>query len=278
MAMSAGRTASRRHAEQRSRAAQNLPRARSRRSRGRCRRAAAFRRWSGRDAARDRPPQPARAHPALDSLPKQCRADFEKFLASGEAKSKANAAQAAASYAQLDKNPQCRDAIKRIAAALNVGLPHRKIAAGDRGDWNAALAGPQRASIDDIPDIDVSNIPDTGFDPGDSLDSAIDMLNALSGGLGALPARCARCRAIARRPPIAPPPLARPARPRCNITRRRRFSLAPAPTSAARNDRVVAGDDSRQLKPQDAAERPDAAHMPLSAFAWVRQPSIQVPR
>jgi hypothetical protein len=123
---------------------------------------------------------------ALDSLPKQCRADFEKFLASGEAKSKANAAQAAASYAQLDKNPQCRDAIKRIAGALNVGLPHRKIAAGERNDWNAALAGPQRASIGDIPDIDVSNIADTGFDPGDSLDSAIDMLNALSGGLGAM--------------------------------------------------------------------------------------------
>jgi hypothetical protein len=123
---------------------------------------------------------------ALDELPKQCRADFEKFLASGEAKSKANAAQAAASYAKLDKNPQCRDAIKRIAAALNVGLPHRMIAAGDRNDWNAALAGPQRANIEEIPDIDVSNIPDTGFDPGDSLDSAIDMLNALSGGLGAL--------------------------------------------------------------------------------------------
>jgi hypothetical protein len=133
----------------------------------------------------DRLNQPALTA-ALDSLPKQCRADFEKFLASGEAKSNANAAQAAASYAQLDKNPQCRDAIKRIAAALNVGLPHRKIAAGDRSDWNAALAGPQRASIDEIPDIDVSNIPDTGFDPGDSLDSAIDMLNALSGGLGAL--------------------------------------------------------------------------------------------
>jgi hypothetical protein len=123
---------------------------------------------------------------ALDSLPKACRADFEKFLASGEQKSQANAAQAAASYAKLDKNPQCRDAMKRIAAVLNVALPHRKIAAGDRNDWNAALSGPQRASIDAIPDIDVGNIPDTGFDPGDSLDSAIDMLNALSGGLGAL--------------------------------------------------------------------------------------------
>ena len=123
---------------------------------------------------------------ALDDLPKQCRADFEKFLASGEAKSKTNAAQAAASYAKLDKNPQCRDAMKRLAGVLGVGLPHRKIAAGERNDWNAALDGPQRASIEDIPDIDVSNIPDTGFDPGDSLDSAIDMLNALSGGLGAL--------------------------------------------------------------------------------------------
>lgn len=133
----------------------------------------------------DRMNQPELAS-ALDSLPKQCRADFEKFLASGEAKSKANAAQAAASYAKLDKNPQCRDAMKRLAGVLGVGLPHRKIAAGDRNDWNAALSGPQRANIDDIPDIDVSNIPDTGFDPGDSLDSAIDMLNALSGGLGAL--------------------------------------------------------------------------------------------
>jgi len=133
----------------------------------------------------DRLNQPELAS-ALDSLPKACRADFEKFLSSGEAKSKANAAQAAASYAKLDKNPQCRDAMKRIAGVLGVALPHRKLAAGEHNDWNAALAGPQRASIDDIPDIDVSNIPDTGFDPGDSLDSAIDMLNALSGGLGAL--------------------------------------------------------------------------------------------
>jgi hypothetical protein len=133
----------------------------------------------------DRMNQPELAS-ALDSLPKACRADFEKFITSGEAKSTANAAQAAASYAKLDKNPQCRDAMKRLAGVLGVGLPHRKIAAGDRNDWNAAMAGPQRAGIADIPDIDVSSIPDTGFDPGDSLDSAIDMLNALSGGLGAL--------------------------------------------------------------------------------------------
>jgi hypothetical protein len=123
---------------------------------------------------------------ALDTLPPECRADFEKFLASGNAKTAANAGQAASSYAKLDNRPQCRDGMKRIAEALRVGLPRRKVAAGDRNDWNTALAGPQRAGIADIPDIDVSNIPDTGFDPGDSLDSAIDMLNALSGGLGAL--------------------------------------------------------------------------------------------
>jgi len=158
----------------------------------------------------DRLNQPELAS-ALDSLPKQCRADFEKFLTSGEAKSKANASQAATSYAKLDKDPQCRDAMKRIASVLGVGLPHRKIAAGDRNDWNAALAGPQRASIQDVPDIDVSNIPDTGFDPGDSLDSAIDMLNALSGGLGALrsppsyrPAPAYRAPSAARAP-SAPP-------------------------------------------------------------------------
>ena len=122
---------------------------------------------------------------ALDSLPKQCRADFEKFLASGSAKSQANAAQAAASYAQIDKRPECRDAVKRIADALGVALPHRKIAADQRNDWNAALAGPQRASIEEVPDIDISGIPATGFDANDSLDSAIDMMNALSGALGA---------------------------------------------------------------------------------------------
>src|SRR5262249_26461343 len=94
--------------------------------------------------------------------------------------------QAATSYAQLDKRPECRDGMKRIAEALRVGLPRRKVAVGDRNDWNAALSGPQRAQIQAIPDIDVSSIPDTGFDPEDSIDSAIDMLNALSGGLGAL--------------------------------------------------------------------------------------------
>lgn len=150
---------------------------------------------------------------ALNSLPKACRADFEKFLSSGEAKSKANAAQAAASYAKLDKNPQCRDAVKRIAAALNVGLPHRKIAAGERNDWNAALAGPQRASIDEIPDIDVSNIPDTGFDPGDSLDSAIDMLNALSGGLGALSGSMRSMPSYRPAPAYRPAPSVRPSGP-----------------------------------------------------------------
>jgi hypothetical protein len=60
---------------------------------------------------------------ALDSLPKQCRADFEKFLTSGEAKSKANASQAATSDAKLDKDPQCRDAMKRIASVLGALRP-----------------------------------------------------------------------------------------------------------------------------------------------------------
>ncbi len=182
---------------------------------------------------------------ALDSLPKQCRADFEKFLASGEAKSKANAAQAATSYAQLDKNPQCRDAIKRIAAALNVGLPHRKIAAGEHNDWNAALAGPQRASIGDIPDIDVSNIPDTGFDPGDSLDSAIDMLNALSGDLGAMSGSMRSMPSYRPAPAYRAPTARAPSSLRCNIIHRPRFRAAPARTFAARNDIIVVISSSR---------------------------------
>jgi hypothetical protein len=83
---------------------------------------------------------------ALDSLPKQCRADFEKFLTSGEAKSKANASQAATSDAKLDKDPQCRDAMKRIASVLGalrspIAHPRRPI----RVRWVAtSMAAPRR--------------------------------------------------------------------------------------------------------------------------------------
>jgi hypothetical protein len=130
----------------------------------------------------------------LRQLPPECAALFGGFLmntysasakgsAVGTPESRQHDTQMATEgYGELDASPECREVIKRIAAAHGLGLPARRLSARVRGAFDAAMAADPNAPIG--APSGWTALQDTGYDPSEVLDFGMALLDLAGGFAG----------------------------------------------------------------------------------------------
>ena len=112
----------------------------------------------------------------ISSLPADCQNGLRDFM-SGASE------QAVTGFNSLSGNPQCMQGVERIARAMGVQMPRRRLADDDRRAWGAALADKPRES-DQIGDIPADTGPN-GYSSGEVISSGMEFLGAAMTLLGA---------------------------------------------------------------------------------------------
>lgn len=118
---------------------------------------------------------------ALAGVSAQCQQNIKNYLYGARDSKRSNNAQSAAmsSFVDINRDPDCKAALDRLAANAGVEMPQRQLASKARGAWDSALADKPRAEV---------NVPSGEYmaDPSGSGWSTPDVMNAGAQILGVL--------------------------------------------------------------------------------------------
>ncbi len=143
--------------------------------------------FAGQPVGTGAPPDPraAQLEKMMSSLPRQCQEDLRSFLygARDSATSRAASDQAVSGFRNIASNAECLQGVERIAKAMGVQMPRRRLADDDRRAWGAALADKPRED-EQIGDIPADTGPN-GYSSGEVISSGMELLGGVLSLLGA---------------------------------------------------------------------------------------------
>lgn len=142
--------------------------------------------FAGQPVGTGEPPDPraAQLEKMISSLPPQCQDDLRDFLygARDSATSRSASNQAVTGFRNIAADAACLQGVERIAKAMGVQMPRRRLADDDRRAWGAALADKPREE-DQIADIPADTGP-AGYSDEEVVSSGSQILGGILWGLG----------------------------------------------------------------------------------------------
>jgi hypothetical protein len=131
----------------------------------------------------------------MASVPSQCQDDIKSYLYGSRDSKVQRGAETGAmkSFVNISKNPTCKEALDRLAQAMGVEMPQRRLAGQSRKTWDSAMADKPRETVN-VPNAEqmangyYANDPmpssNDGWNTGEVIDTGIQILGVLSQILG----------------------------------------------------------------------------------------------
>lgn len=131
----------------------------------------------------------------MSGVSAQCQADLKNYLYGSRDSKSAGSDQTMntmRSFAGINKDPQCKAALDRLASTAGVEMPQRRLASKARGAWDSAMADRPRAEVN-VPTGEYmakgyysdGSAGGDGWNTGEVIDAGIQILGVLSNVLGA---------------------------------------------------------------------------------------------
>lgn len=143
--------------------------------------------FAGKPVGTEAPPDPraAQLDKMMSSLPRQCQDDLRHFLygARDSANSRRASDEAVNGFRNIARDDACLKGVERIANAIGVQMPRRRLADDDRRAWGAALADKPREE-EQIGDIPADTGPN-GYSSQEVISSGMELLGGVLSLLGA---------------------------------------------------------------------------------------------